>query len=71
MNGENPDIINYRRERRSFKRIRTFKPTHHVFTEQCRQDFSTTKNNVTGEETCSHQKKCRECGGAGRSSEDG
>ena len=52
------DTIIYRRGRRqhSFKRLRTFKPTLHVFTEQCTQDFSPTENNVTGEETCSHQK---------------
>ena len=56
--GEIPDIIIYRRGRRqqSFKRQRTFKSTLHVYTEQCTQDFSTTKNNVTGEEMCSHQK---------------
>ena len=56
--GEISDTIIYRRGRRqhSFKRLRTVKPMLHVFTEQCTQDFSPTENNVTGEETCSHQK---------------
>ena len=56
--GEIPAIVTYRRGRRqqSFKRLRTSKPPHRVFTEQSTQDFSTTENNVTDEEMFNHQK---------------
>jgi hypothetical protein len=56
--GEFPVTVNYRRGRRQqfFKRLRTSRLPHHISTEQSTQDFSTTENNVTDEETFSHQK---------------
>ena len=49
--------VNFSRGRRqqSFKRLRTFKSPHRVFSEQSTQDFSITENNVTDEETSNHQ----------------
>jgi hypothetical protein len=49
--------VNYFRGRRqqSFKRLRTFKSPHRVFSGQSTQDFSITENNVTDEETSNHQ----------------
>jgi hypothetical protein len=59
MDGEPPVTVNYRKRRRRqqfFKSLRVSRPPRQIFTGQSTQDFSTTENNVTDEETFDHRK---------------